>query len=241
MTRLIRLGRGSIVLVRHLLRLTPWPHLLVAGIVAVVATAVNDPITDDPLPEMVDALRVAMVPLAIGVAFTLDDPVDRWLATPVPLASRRWIRVATAVAAVAGLWVAVLAATDLIVGLPGGLPAAMLTTELGTLVAITLAAAAVGGRWLAGGAGGIVGATTVLIVAAVQLVLPARWSLFVPYRRPPQSGGQPTEGRITWVLAHQHWAWIGLAAVVVLMVASSDPARRSLRQLVGTDSEPAAA
>lgn len=232
MIRLLCLGRDGLSLIRHLIRLVPFGHLLVAGTVAAVAVVVNKPTTVDVLSDMVGSLRLAMVPLAMGTAFVLDDPVDPWLATPVPLAARRWVRLVLTAAAVALSWVGVRWVADVAVGLPDGLPTAAMTGELAVLIAIALASAAVAGRRLADRAGGIVAAPVVLLVAGIQFVLPPRWALFVAYHQPPQPGEDPTVEWLAWVAGHQRWALVAAAAVVVLAVGSSDPSRRTPRQLL---------
>lgn len=226
------------MLIRHILRLVPLGHLLAGAMIAAAAVVLNEPTAPDPLPEMVDALRLAMVPLVVGVAFTLDDPVDRWLATPVPLAARRWVRLGITAVGLIVLWGGVLGVAEAFVGIPDGLPTATLTGELATLTAVTLAAAATAGRSLADRVGGIVAAPTALLVATVQLLLPARWALFVAYHRPPRTGEPPAAEWLDWVVAHQRWAFVAAAAVVVLAVSSRDPDRRSLRQLVNAAPAP---
>lgn len=96
---------ATVSLLGPTVRLVPWWHIA-AG--AVIAAALLLPSRGDPhlaVGAAVDAIRLAMVPLAVSVAFVIDDPTTQVAnATPLPLVARRGLRVVVVTAVIAALW-----------------------------------------------------------------------------------------------------------------------------------------
>ncbi|GFJ95661.1 hypothetical protein [Phytohabitans rumicis] len=101
------------VLLARTARAMSWlPFLVAAGFgiaIAAVPAAMSVALSDE---DLIRLLRVAAVCGALGVAFLLDDPAARSLATvPVPRIVRHAVRAALALAAAGLWWAAVLAIT----------------------------------------------------------------------------------------------------------------------------------
>jgi hypothetical protein len=166
-------------------------------------------------------VRVAAVLLCLGAAFFLDDEAGITV-EPVPLGllRRRGIRLAlgclaTAVAWATSLWIASLLAAS------GGplrpLPLAGLTVEAAALLTVTLATAAVAARRFGPDRGGIVAGPSLLAFVMAVATFGRHWPLFL------ESSSDPG-----WNAAHARWGWILATALIVLVLASLDPARRSI-------------
>jgi hypothetical protein len=160
--------------------------------------------------NLVVLLRLAALCLAVGAAFTLDDPAKPTTATtPVPA----WL--GGAIRAVAGLlgagagWAAAVAIT--LAGAQEGtgkaLPLAGLTLEAATLAVLGLAFAALGWARSPRGVVGAVAAPALLVAAAVAASLPRHLTLLAPVG---DAAG--------WAAAHRRWAVL-LAAAAVVAVA----------------------
>jgi hypothetical protein len=94
-----------------------------------------------------------------------------------------------------------------------------LTLELVTMLAITLAAAAVATPHIPDGRGGIAAAPTLLItLTAALLLLPATWTLFAHDPAHP-----------AWQASHLRWALLLTIALTTFLTASRDPAERHAR------------
>lgn len=240
--RLGRHVRAAAALVRPTVRLLPWWHLGIGATFAAVIVWSGQGDSHLTIYGMTRLLRLAMACLALSVAFVLDDPTEDDLAAAgLPVAARRTVRLGLTVPLLAALWAGLLAAAVSAPALkppPGAaavdgfvLPVWALSLEFGALVALTLAAAGVAIRRSADRVGGLVAAPATLAMLGAALLLPERWSLFLPPWAAP-TDGQPTPGWLAWVASHQRWALLGVAAVTVLMWAGRDAGRRRLGALL---------
>lgn len=118
--------RTPLRLTAVLARVTPIWHVVGAGLLAVwlVLQTHRDPFLDQL--RATASVRTALIVLALGTAFALDDPTEHDLAgTPVSVATRRVIRVGLLLVPVALLWAGILAIASAAPALSGG-PAAVL-------------------------------------------------------------------------------------------------------------------
>ncbi len=151
-------------------------------------------------------LRAGAFLLAVGVTHVLDDAAATFTASsPTRLGVRRAAPIAVMLAAVGMAWLGLL-------GYGAGLstdpvPAAGLTVELGTLLALALVQAALFGAVAAG--------PVLIVTILLALRMPARWSLLQ---------GEP--GDAVWTAAHQRWLVLFAVAVAALVWTSRDPAAR---------------
>lgn len=212
--------RTVILAARPVVRSVRWCPLLGAGLVGVAVVWIMGPDRPDPSTSLA-SLRLAGFLLSAGAAFALDDrAADTIAPSPTPLLARRAVRLAAVVGAAGALWAAV-AATAL-ASAPAGqdpLPAAGATLEAATLLAFTLAAAVVAGRWAPQGLGGVAGGPaltlTVLSAYLAQMRWPRHLTLF------PFGPDDPA-----WAASHQRWSMVLAVAMAILAVESLDPARR---------------
>ncbi len=169
-------------------------------------------------------IRVAAVVLCLGTAFILDDEAGATVEPAVAsLVVRRGLRLALTVPVVGMAWGAALwtASRMAASGHETGpvalrsLPVAGLTLEAAAFLAVTLAAGAVATRSLGHGKGGVAAGPTLLAFVMAMLSIGRYWPLFE--ESPIEPG---------WAAAHMRWASILAAAVIVLVAASLDPARR---------------
>jgi hypothetical protein len=194
-------------------RTVPWRAPAAGAVVGLLLVGL--PRLSDGPPDAwlaLNLLRAAALAFALGLAFLLDDPA-RHLTTPVT--TRRWVRMGLRVAWVAPVavlwWTAVLALIPAEVRPPVG----AVTLEAGATAALALAAAATAVRFAdepEPGPSVAAGLLTTAILA--QLLLPERWSLFIPT-------GDPQ-----WEAAHQRWASVLAAAVLVWGACGPEPVRR---------------
>lgn len=194
--------RHAALLVRPTVRSASWAPLAGAGALALAILALGDP--------GVGRLRLAAIALCVGAAFVLDDAAAATVASaPTPLWARRSLRVALALVPLAALWA-------LVWWLADGASWA-LSLELGAMLALTLAAAALAAQIRGDGRGGVAAGPALLaLLAAAYLLLPARFGFF------PADPEDPL-----WGPAHERWALVLLAGLLGLLLASRDPAAAS--------------
>lgn len=215
--------RAAALAVRPVARSVRWAPLLGGGLGGAAVVWLMGPDRPDPTTSL-SSLRLAAIGLGAGAAFALDDRAADTLApSPTTLLARRGLRLALVVAAAALLWAALTAAAGLAAPAGGGsLPAAGPTLEAAALLAFTLAAAVVAGRWAPHGLGGIAGgpALTLAVLGAyfAQMRWPRHLTVFA------FGPGDPA-----WAAAHRRWALVLAVALAVLAVESLDPARSRLR------------
>ncbi len=196
-------------------RTVPWRALGAGAVVGLLIVAL--PRLADGPPDAwlaLNLLRAAALAFALGLSFLLDDPARH---LTVPVTTRRWVRAGLRVAWVAPVavlwWTAVLALVPHEVRPPVG----ALTLEAAAAAALALAAAATAVRFAnepEPGPSVAAGLLTTAILA--QLLLPDRWSLFVPT-------GDPQ-----WQAAHERWALVLAAATLVWGACGPEPLRRGL-------------
>lgn len=233
-------------------RLVPWWHLAAGAVLALVPIWLTQRGPQASPAGTVSMLRLAMLPLAVSAAFTLDDPTLNSTAhAPMPVAGRLSVRLALILPVIAASWVGLLgfaaSASGLAASTAAGwalLPVGALSLELAALLALTLAAARVAGRWLSMDDGGLAaGPATLAIAFVLYFLVPSRWAFYLPYRASAFTGRAP-RGLTDWTAAHQRWAALGLAALFMLAWFSRDPGRYRLRAASGghlRDRSPAAA
>jgi hypothetical protein len=183
-----------------------WQPIVAAAAVAGVVARLAE------LDPSMERLLVALL-LALGTSLVLDDPAAATLAaSPTTLWRRRRLRLTLALGLVGVAWVAV----GRVAGHPdvGLAPPGPASLVLVTFVGVVLASAA-----LAGGdhqLGGVAAGPVLLGFMVVANLLPDRWSLL------PAAGHE------------RRWALVLAATLVVLLVASRDPAaRRPLARRAG--------
>ena len=181
-----------------------------AAIVVVTVASVAQPDAGVPRPVVL----IAEILLAGGAAYLLDDAaVALTTVTPVGVWRRRLPRLVSGVAILSAVWVLVLAVLRWQDSLP---PVGLVTGELTVLCLVALAAAAVLAARGDGEPGGLVApAIGLLGIGALLADLLSETAIFVPW---DGSGGSAV--RLAWA------ALAGLA-VLVIVVASRDPARET--------------
>lgn len=216
------------------LRAMSWlPFLAAAGLgllIVAVPAALSTVFSDE---DLVRLLRIAAICGALGIAFLLDDPAARLIATvPTPRVVRHAVRAALALTATALWWAAVVAAT--VAGaddeVAAHLPLWDTTLEAAAFAGCALALAAARSRNGTTGAGPVA-APVVLVLALLLTRLPERLAMMVV----------PADPR--WDAAHDRWAILLAAAAGVLLLASHEPVRaRRFRtsRLTGPRSAPGA-
>lgn len=228
---------------RASLPLLPWGRLALAAAAAPAGTWLLVRSPDVGATGVVRATLAASVPLALAVAFILDDPSDEWLSyTPVPRSVRRCARMLLAAPAVAVGWGATLTVASLqLNGMqthaplprswdaldPMALPWADLTVGAAALCAISLAAASVAALSSTHGDPGLVAATAVLVVCAAALALPEPATLVVDWA-PRRAGGvgQLDDWYASWAATRDRWVVLAVGGGAVTAAAWLDPGRR---------------
>ena len=204
---------------RPVARSVRWGPLLGAGLAGAVLVGLMRPDRPDASASLA-ALRLAAFLLAAGAAFALDDRAADTLApSPTPLWARRALRLAVVVAGAAALWAAVTAAAAL--AAPAGqerLPAAGATLEAAAMLAFTLAAAVVAGRWAPSGLGGVAGGPVLTFAVLTVYLGQMRWPRHLTFF--PLGPGDPA-----WGAAQHRWSAVLALALAVLAAKSLDPAR----------------
>ena len=195
--------RHAALLVRPTVHSASWAPLAGAGALALAILALGDP--------GIGRLRLAAIALCVGAAFSLDDAAAATVASaPTPLWARRALRLALALVPLAALWTLVWWLAD---GASGAL-----SLELGAMLALTLAAAALAVPLHGDGRGGVAAGPALLaLLAAAYLLLPARLGLF------PGGPNDPL-----WAPAHERRALVLAAGLLGLLLASRDPAAAPL-------------
>jgi hypothetical protein len=221
--RSARRRRVAILLLAPTARTIRWLAILAAAVAAGLAlwAAKGELSRAATVPLL--PFRVSAILLCLGAAFVLDDDAGATVeSAPTDLLVRRGLRLLLAIPVVAMAWGTVLWIGSAAAGsgtgrsMRGPLPAWALSLEAAALLAVTLAAAAVGTRALGHGKGGTAAGPMLLVFVMCMVAIDRYWPLFVA--SPADSG---------WAMAHARWALILLAAVIVLVGASLDPARRS--------------
>ena len=185
-------------------RAVRWEPAL-AGCAAAVALLVWRHDTPAPLA----LLRGLSLVVVLGVLFVLDDPAARIVeATPVAWRYRLTLRVVVALVIAGPTFLALGAVLAPAVGIGAGVG-----VEVATVLAIGLAGAAIAFRYWAVDEPGLATAPIVLGFVGALALVPPRWTLIVV------PGPQ-------WPAAHVRWAGVLLAAAVLVVLASRDPAAR---------------
>lgn len=154
-------------------------------------------------------LPIAAVALCLSAAFVLDDAAAETVGgTPTPLLLRRSVRIAVALPALLALWGAILtyAGFEKING--------AMWVEFAGMLALTLALAAIGSRFIGGERAGMFAAPALLIVLVASGFVSARWR---PFPLDPISSG--------WFDLYGRWAIALVASLLVFLIAGRDPAR----------------
>lgn len=204
-------GRQVVALARPLRAAIRWQPGVVAWALVAALLVIKAEVLADPGSALM-LVRAAGVIAVLGAAFVLDDEAAATLeASPSTLAWRRGLRVGAAIALVSVPWTAAVWRVD---AHGTELPIGGLTLELGTLLALALAAAAAVTRWSGATDPGVATTPVVFVVVLGAFQLPPRLALY----------GAPGPG---WDAAHARW-WTLLAATALLLLwLSRDPAARS--------------
>lgn len=199
-------------------RTIAWAALL-AGALACVIVVVVAPLAPGSAP-LARWPGCGALALCIGAAFLLDDAAGATVgATPTPLAHRRMLRIALALPLLCVVWAGSLWYATTAEGAWFGPDTwAVLSLQLGAMLALTLAASALALRLMPGEHGGWTGAVAPLSVFAAALALPERWTLLA----------LPGDG--AWAAAQQRWAVLLVLGLLTLACASRDPAARNHRR-----------
>jgi hypothetical protein len=202
------------LLIRPAVRAMPWAAFLAAAGtgLAIVGVPAAFPVTLSA-EDLVSLLRAAAVCGALGVAFLLDDPAARTVATvPTARPVRYAARAAVVLPSVTVWWALVVAVTA------GGaedrigatLPLGGVTLEAAALGAAALAVSAA--RLRSGGVGGgVVAAPVVLALVVTATRMPPELAFYVP----------PHDGR--WDAAHDRWGVLLAAALAGSVWAGVEP------------------
>jgi fluoroquinolone transport system permease protein len=154
-------------------------------------------------------LRVASLIVLLGLAFVLDDPAARLLdAVPTPWRYRFGLRVIVASGIAAGAFAAACGVVR--PDLRGGVGVAL---EAATTLGIGLLAAVAALRYWGVAEPGVAAGPVIVGFVVMLNALPSSWAMF------SDTGPQ-------WAGAHLRWTAMLVVAVVLLVGASSDPARR---------------
>lgn len=204
-------------------RAADWRALVAGGVVGVLFAGLVGRGGSPTADEVLAAVRLAAVTIALGVAFLFDDPAARLLA-PLPAS---WARRAVARYAVAAAGAAVPAAA--VLALAAGkrlsdvprLPLGDVAMEVATVVGVAVAAAALTRRAGAHRPGMHV-AIGVLVCGALSAAVPGA-------ARPWASPGEPaTAAAARWASVHRGW-WVAAGLVVVALAVAAVPRPRLLR------------
>lgn len=216
-----------------------WPPIVSACAASFAALQIARPkFAVEPLmPEMIPPMRIAMLMLALGVPFALDDPAAETLASkPTRLWVGRALRIALVLPLFVAAWLLLLrfgnwalthtptwsggeANASAAVPPPGpSLPAWGLSREFATYVVAGLAFSALGARALPERIGSIASGPALLAVVGAATQLPRRLTLF------------PEDPRLRdWAHAHNRWMIALVVASVLLVQLCRDPGRPRLR------------
>ena len=202
------------------LRVTPWTPIVSAAFVALVVVFwITRNTCGTPsclsVDDLVFAVRIGSLLLAIGAGFVLDDPTeDTTSHLPVQRWFRRGVRIALIAPPVLVVWeVLVQVALRESNGLR--FPRGAAGLELAVMVIVALAASAVAARFVPERMGGVAAGPVMIILFVVALLVPARFSPL------PGSPEAPL-----WAAAHRRMWWALAVGIVLLAVGSRDPFRR---------------
>lgn len=191
--------RHAALLVRPTLRSASWTPLAAGGALALAFLALTDP--------GLAQLRLAAIALCVGAAFALDDAAATTVASaPTPLWARHALRLGLALVPLALLWALVWWLADE--------ASWAVSLELGAMLALTMAAAALAAQIRGDGRGGVAAGPALLaLLSGGYLLLPAHLGLF------PAGPEDPF-----WASAHERWALVLVAGLLGLLTAGRDPA-----------------
>ncbi|MFI2379518.1 ABC transporter [Streptomyces sp. NPDC018964] len=198
---------------RATVRTMPWRTIAVAGALGLLLAAVPRLMGDQATGRLaLHALRASAVAFALGAAFVLDDPARHTTAAvPTRRAVRHGLRVLLVAPVAAVWWTAAL----LLVPAPVRPPAAAITLEAATALALALTGAALVIHRGDGARPGQAVAGALLVGSVLgPLLTPGSWALFTT----------PDDAR--WAAGHDRWAVLLCAAVVVGAVCATEPGRR---------------
>ncbi|MEU7471424.1 ABC transporter [Streptomyces sp. NPDC044984] len=204
-------------LLRPTVRTMPWRAVAAAGTLGLLLAAVPGLMGDQATGRLaLNALRASAVAFALGAAFVLDDPARHTTAAvPTRRAVRHGLRVLLVVPVAAVWWTAAL----LLVPGPVRPPAAGITLEAATALALALAGAALAIHRGDGARPGQAVAGSLLVGSVLgPLLTPGSWALFTA----------PDDAR--WAAAHDRWAVLLCAVVVVGAACATEPGRRLTRR-----------
>ncbi|MFI1421841.1 ABC transporter [Streptomyces sp. NPDC020731] len=203
----------DVALLRPTVRTMPWRAIGAAGTLGLLLAAAPGLMGDEATGWLaLNALRASAVAFALGAAFVLDDPARHTTAAvPTRRAVRHGLRVLLVAPVAAVWWTAAL----LLVPGPVRPPAAGITLEAATVLALVLSGAALAIHRGDGTRPGQAVAALLLTLAVLgPLLTPGSWALFTA----------PDDAR--WAAAHDRWAVLLCAAVVVGAVCATEPKRR---------------
>ncbi|MDC2960587.1 ABC transporter [Streptomyces gilvifuscus] len=194
-------------------RTLPWRALVAGSLLGLLPVALSRLPGGEPGPwAALTLLRAAALGHALALAFLLDDPARHTTATvPVRRPLRIALRLALVTPVTALWWTAVVLLVPSSVRPPTG----AVTLEAAATCALALAGAALAVRLADEPRPGPSVAAALLLTALLAVLLwPARWPLFA-------SPGDPK-----WGEAHERWAWLLAAALLVLGACLPEPVRR---------------
>lgn len=203
------------------------PFLAAAGAgLAIVAVPAAMSVTLAP-DNLAMLLRFAVVSIAVGVVFLLDDPAKpTTAATPAPPWLTTAVRVAGALAAASVWWAAAVAVT--LTGAQDGtgeqVPLGGLSLEAAAIVMVALALAVVSWRRAERGVGSTGAVPALLALLTAGALLPGNLHLLV------------NVDSAQWTAVHQRWAVLLALAVVAVPVGAT--ARWPLRRAVPAGTPP---
>ncbi|MFJ5995601.1 ABC transporter [Streptomyces sp. NPDC092370] len=194
-------------------RTVPWGAVGAAGATGLLLAALTR--TGETAERFsLYLLRAAILAFAVGLAFLLDDPARHTTAAvPTPRPVRIALCVALAVPAAAAWW------TVALLLVPPGVrpPAGAMTLEAGAAFALAVTGAAAAVRFSEAARPGLPVAGGLLTTAVLAMLFwPGRWPLFVPVHDE------------RWAAAHDRWAVVLTAVVLLGVLCALEPLRRRL-------------
>ncbi|MFF5159045.1 ABC transporter [Streptomyces sp. NPDC000348] len=200
-------------LLRPTVRTMPWRAVGAAGTLGLLLAAAPGLMGEGVDGRLaLNVLRASAVAFALGAAFLLDDPARHTTAAvPTRRAVRHGLRLLCLAPVAAAWWTAAL----LLVPEAVRPPAADVTVEAATVLALALSGAALAVHRGDGARPGQAVAGFLLAPAVLgPLLAPGSWALFTT----------PDDTR--WAAAHDRWAVLLCAAVAVGAVCAAEPVRR---------------
>ncbi|MEU1850220.1 ABC transporter [Streptomyces sp. NPDC019990] len=193
-------------------RTLPWGVVSAAGAAGLLIAALSRTAGEAGEWLALPLLRAAILAFALGLVFLLDDPARHTTSTvPTPRPARIALRAALVTPAVAAWWTVAL----LLVPPEIRPPVADLTLEAGAAFVLAVAGAVGAVRFSESPRPGPRVAAGLLTSSLLALLLwPGRWALFVPVEDE------------RWAVAHDRWAVVLVAAVLVGVLGAVEPVRR---------------